>query len=258
MYLSKVYGDDWRIPNALFGHDWSLENHNDLFAKSPIQDNKTKILEKNKGAYWNSYYSSENFDKPNAPTQFAAFVQNEVAHSHVIEVGCGTGRDSFFFAQKGFQVVAFDSSQKAIEICKRIQEKIDMSGVEFRCKAVGKPGFSEAIGEIRSKILGNVVVYGRFLLHALSESEHEAFFSVMAARLNKGDQIALEFRTLQDMTGRKTTSLHYRRYIDPSQVLETARRLGFIVDYAVEGLGFAKRGEDDAYVARCILRLDRD
>ena len=66
-----------------------------------------------KGEYWNKYYASREVLKLSAPSQFAAFVAQEAGDAHlIIEVGCGNGRDSLFFARHGFQVVAIDGSKR--------------------------------------------------------------------------------------------------------------------------------------------------
>ena len=69
-----------------------------------------------------------------------------------------------------------------------------------------------------------------------------------------GDLLAVEYRTIRDLRGPKVTASHYRRYILPAAFEARALGRGFDVIYAVEGFGFAKYKEDDAYVARTIFR----
>ena len=74
-----------------------------------------KSVPEEKGEYWNQYYASREVMKLSAPSQFAAFAAQEAGDAHlIIEVGCGNGRDSLFFARHGFQVVAIDGSTAAI------------------------------------------------------------------------------------------------------------------------------------------------
>ena len=98
------------------------------------------------------------------------------------------------------------------------------------------------------------MAYARFFLHAITDAEETAFFAAMGAALREGDHLAVEYRTLRDAVGKKTTAAHYRRYIEPSQVIINAARFGFVVEYAAEGFGFAKYLDDDAYVARTVFR----
>ena len=67
-----------------------------------------------RGEYWNSYYSSKAV--PDIPSQFAAFALSECRDAdYFLDVGCGNGRDSFFFARRGMAVVSVDGSTAAID-----------------------------------------------------------------------------------------------------------------------------------------------
>ncbi|WP_292637665.1 class I SAM-dependent methyltransferase [Mesorhizobium sp.] len=209
---------------------------------------------RDKVKYWDEFYSTKDARQASLPSQFAAFVTQEAGDAHlIIEVGCGTGRDSFFFARHGFEVVAIDGSHAAIDRCEEMRRLGSLSGASFVCASVGSPDFLPALQEARAKADGSVLAYARFFLHAITEKEEHAFLSDMATVLKAGDRIALEYRTVRDASGAKVTPAHYRRFVDPSEVFASAGRLGFTVEYAVEGFGFAKYRDDDAYVARCIL-----
>ena len=208
-----------------------------------------------KSDYWNSYYASRAVLKLSAPSQFAAFVAQEAGDAHlIIEVGCGNGRDSLFFARHGFQVVAIDGSEAAILKCEESRQAQSLNSLSFICASVGDDGFAEALVQARAGSEGPAMAYARFFLHAITDSEETAFFSAMGASLRDGDHLAVEYRTLRDAVGEKTTAAHYRRYVEPSQVITNAARFGFEVEYAVEGFGFAKYLNDDAYVARTVFR----
>ena len=214
-----------------------------------------KAIPRQKSDYWNSYYASRAVLKLSAPSQFAAFVAQEAGDAHlIIEVGCGNGRDSLFFARHGFQVVAIDGSEAAISKCEESRQAQSLNGISFICASVGDDGFAEALVQARTGSEGPAMAYARFFLHAITDAEETAFFAAMGAALREGDHLAVEYRTLRDAVGEKTTAAHYRRYVEPSQVITNAARFGFEVEYAVEGFGFAKYLKDDAYVARTVFR----
>ncbi len=214
-----------------------------------------KAIPRQKSDYWNSYYASRAVLKLSAPSQFAAFVAQEAGDAHlIIEVGCGNGRDSLFFARHGFQVVAIDGSEAAISKCEESRQAQSLNGISFICASVGDDGFAEALVQARTGSEGPAMAYARFFLHAITDAEETAFFAAMGAALREGDHLAVEYRTLRDAVGKKTTAAHYRRYIEPSQVIINAARFGFVVEYAAEGFGFAKYLDDDAYVARTVFR----
>ena len=64
-------------------------------------------------SYWNKYYS-KNLGLQEQ-TSFAIHVLNMMsAGDAILELGCGNGRDSFFFASHGIQVYALDQSEIVI------------------------------------------------------------------------------------------------------------------------------------------------
>ena len=67
---------------------------------------------------WNNVYSADPSIFGDEPSKFALicyedFVKHKV--QKVLELGCGQGRDSLFFASKGVNIHAIDSSKVAIE-----------------------------------------------------------------------------------------------------------------------------------------------
>jgi hypothetical protein len=101
--------------------------------------------------------------------------------------------------------------------------------------------------------LSRTVVYARFFMHAITESEERSFLGLAAQLTQAEDMLAVEFRTSRDVAQSKVTGAHYRRFIDPLQFLNRVTEYGFTATYFVEGFGFAKYMEDDAHVARFIF-----
>ncbi len=67
---------------------------------------------------WDKVYSNDSSFFGDEPSKFALmcdeyFVKHNV--QKVLELGCGQGRDSLFFASKGLEVYAIDSSKVAME-----------------------------------------------------------------------------------------------------------------------------------------------
>jgi SAM-dependent methyltransferase len=67
---------------------------------------------------WNKVYANDSSFFGDEPSKFALicyekFVKHKV--QKILELGCGQGRDSLFFASKGLDVHAIDSSKVAIE-----------------------------------------------------------------------------------------------------------------------------------------------
>jgi SAM-dependent methyltransferase len=77
---------------------------------------------------WNKVYSEDSSFFGDEPSKFALmcydkeFVKHKV--KRILELGCGQGRDSLFFASKGLEVYAIDSSKVAIENLKSKLKKL--------------------------------------------------------------------------------------------------------------------------------------
>jgi SAM-dependent methyltransferase len=199
--------------------------------------------------YWDEYYASRTTGGRRLPSQFATFVAGELGRPHrIIELGCGDGRDALFFATYGHDVVGVDGSSAAIEACRTLAETLGVPAAFVHAR-IDEPGLAERVRGAAPRL-----VYARFFLHAITEAEEEALLDLASDLTDPGDLLAVEYRTIRDLRGPKVTASHYRRYILPAAFEARALGRGFDVIYAVEGFGFAKYKEDDAYVARTIFR----
>jgi SAM-dependent methyltransferase len=212
-----------------------------------------------KKRYWDRYYRATAAACSPAqllPSQFAVFVCSEFSDARcILDLGCGNGRDSFFFAHYGIRTVGVDESEGALELCRSRLADSRTANLEFHQGSVADPGFSETL---KPWLAGTqerpAVAYGRFFLHAISETEEAAFLAASAALLRgQNASLALEFRTLRDAAQAKVTAEHYRRFVDPASFIGRAHAAGFRVAYYAEGFGYAKHKADDAHVARCLL-----
>jgi 2-polyprenyl-3-methyl-5-hydroxy-6-metoxy-1,4-benzoquinol methylase/gluconate kinase len=117
-----------------------------------------------KSAYWNRYYAGVGHEQ--GPTPFAEHVVRSVTGKPIrlLEVGCGSGRDAVYFASVGHSVVGLDSSHAAIERCRAINGAGDVrfvQGTISNCEILD--------GEVFD------VIYGRFVLHAMTKEEEKSF-----------------------------------------------------------------------------------
>lgn len=109
--------------------------------------------------YWNDYYRSAGVEKD--PSLFAINTLDELKMreggiGRILELGCGNGRDSLFFAANGLHVTGVDASEQAIN-----QLNADCQGknVHFICGDFVK---SEKIYSSEYEY-----VYSRFSIHAI-------------------------------------------------------------------------------------------
>ena len=81
-------------------------------------------------SYWNKYYSKKLGVQE--PSSFAVYALKMMSDGDsILELGCGNGRDSFFFADNGIQVFALDQSKIVIN-----QIKKENINPRFICKDI--------------------------------------------------------------------------------------------------------------------------
>ncbi len=206
-----------------------------------------------RGDYWNDYYSRGPRKSP--PSQFAAFIASEFSeHDLIVDVGCGNGRDSLFFAQLGFATIGIDGSEAAVAHCRSLIEGSD--------RPLERHSFIQRnVLDLRDdrSLIGRItplrkIIYSRFFLHAIDTDEEQAFFDFAFSVLRPGDAVAVEFRSSLDKDRTKVTASHYRRFIDVQVLVDgVCARHGARLDYVAEGTGFAKYKADDAHVCRLVF-----
>lgn len=212
------------------------------------------MSDSNASGYWDHFYSDS--APPTVPSQFAAFVASEFPGvRNILELGAGNGRDVALWASRECNVVAVDQSQRALDLSRAALPAA--ANVTYLAGDLGESATWEAIqGLVAAMPPGPIIVFARFFLHAIPlETEQVVLAHVVALLAERGGSLCLEFRTDRDAALSKVTGDHYRRFIRPSDFMTRLNEAGLDVDYFVEGVGFAKFRQDDAYVARVLASL---
>lgn len=204
--------------------------------------------------YWNKYYR-EIVGKNMVPSNFAVEVNKRLSPaSHVMELGCGNGRDSLYFLSQGHNVIAIDGSDAAIdmlnEVTKNNEDALFVCDDFVKCHALYQMQYD--------------CVYSRFTLHAITEEQENELLSNAKIALSSGGILCIEARTIHDEIygeGIKVAhnayeyNKHFRRFIDVDEFREKLEELGFTIDLLVESQGFSKTDESDPVLMRCIARV---
>ena len=69
-------------------------------------------------SFWNYFYKKKN--SVSSASNFAKFcIKNYIIkNSKLLEIGCGNGRDAFYFCKKSIFVTALDKSKEVIQLNK--------------------------------------------------------------------------------------------------------------------------------------------
>ncbi len=201
--------------------------------------------------YWNNYYSGKN--QCAEPSPFALYISTYLkSGERIMDLGCGNGRDSLFFMEKGLYVIGVDAADRAIA---RLREENRDKRCEFICDDFAS-----------SKILYQREVehcYSRFTLHAINERQEDLLLENVYAALKENGRFYIEARSVNDDLyglGKRVAehtwvyNEHFRRFIDINRIREKLENVGFKIEYAAESRGFAPMGDDDPVLVRIICR----
>lgn len=209
--------------------------------------------------YWSGFYSAAQL--PVLPSQFAAFVANELLNGDlgeidaILEAGCGNGRDALFFLRHGYRVHAMDASPSAVESCNQQLAQIEPE-IRPRARFLNAPADERASWQkLAEGLEGRLLVYTRFFFHAIDEQAQDKVLDAAAELIRqRGGALCVEARTDQDASLSKVTPEHYRRFIRPDDFAAAVASRGLEVTYRAEGYGMAKYKQDNAHVFRLVAR----
>ena len=79
---------------------------------------------------WNSAYNNNTSFLGETPSQFALSCYDKIKNvKKILELGCGQGRDTLFFASKGIEIDALDYSPVGIEQLQKLASERNLSNI---------------------------------------------------------------------------------------------------------------------------------
>ena len=200
--------------------------------------------------YWEKFYKKIR-KKRLTQSRFANFVLKRINHnSTLLDFGCGDGRDTFFFSKYLKKSIGIDSCKYIIKENNLIKnKKIFFLNYNIKNKNL-YPNLKKLIYN-----KSNNIVYARFFLHSLTNTEIKFFFLIAKKIIKKNGRIFVEYRTEKDKKNKKIFKNHYRNFINPKLLEKILIELNLKSIFFKEGKGMAKYKNEDAYVARHIIKL---
>ncbi len=200
--------------------------------------------------YWNAYYK-ENPPKRNNASRFALEVLKYVEpNKSLLDIGCGNGRDSLFFMEKGIEVVGIDASPEVIKA--------------LNCKYKDNLGIFVCDDFVRANAIYQRqydYCYSRFTLHAISEKQQIELFDNIKDALKPNGKIFIEARSINDDLYGKGKKVgkhsyyyngHFRRFIDQKELKKHLESIDVRILYIQEGRGFAPTNDSDPVLIRVV------
>lgn len=204
--------------------------------------------------YWDNFYQKK--IKISKPSTFARFIiKNLEKNKSLIDIGCGNGRDTFFFNMRGINATGIEKSKIAVDKNRQIIKKKSMKGIKFLNLNICSDKFQK-LGKFD-------YVYSRFFIHAISQKIETKLLNDIKKITQKNSLIFFEFRTTKDPLFKKGKVLskyerytdHYRRFIEFDKFIKNFNKMKFFkILYKIEKKGLAKYKNDDPVVGRIILK----
>lgn len=200
-------------------------------------------IEQNK--LWENFYAGDS--QVFYPSKFAESVLPLLERGgQLLDVGCGNGRDSVYFAQNGVDVTAIDLSQKAI------------AGLKSRAPCIRAVCDNVLTSSVFAEDAFDYI-YSRFFIHALTESEQSQLLEHCLHSLRSGGLLLIETRCVEDElcgVGERISKTewavdgHYRRFIVPEELEAQLDGLGFKHIRTLKSKGFAPLHTADPVILR--------
>lgn len=167
--------------------------------------------------YWKDFYSTfENKE----PSSFAKFCCDRI-YGEIVELGCGNGRDLYYFINEGKLASGVDGN--------------------FENHAIKKQTVEDYIKENKSPPF----VYTRFFWHSIAPMTQEDILDWTS------NYIFIEARTDQDKP-KDLFGKHKRNLVNVRKLLGLLKDKGFDIEYFSEGYGFSPLKDEDPHLFRCI------
>ncbi|WP_455645985.1 class I SAM-dependent methyltransferase [Methanosphaera sp.] len=204
----------------------------------------------NDKSYWEQYYKEN--PNPVEPSTFAKFIRGFLnPDKSLIELGCGNGRDSVFFAKNNLKVTAIDQVETEMDY---LNHKYSLYNLDFKADDFTNLGTENKYD----------YVYSRFTLHSITEEAEARVLKWIGSQLNENGLFFLEVRSIKDpmfdkgekISDNENVTTHYRRYLDFEDTIEKLEKNGLSIIYKLESQGLAVYKDDDPMLIRIVSKKE--
>jgi cyclopropane fatty-acyl-phospholipid synthase-like methyltransferase len=204
-------------------------------------------------AYWENYYKSPNLVK--SPSSFAEFcLRNYLKpHNKLLELGCGNGRDSVFFAENKIHVDAIDQCEAEMDA---LSKKNALENLKF---------IAADFTNLKTDSLYDAI-YSRFSIHAITLEEEMRVLKWCGGHIKADGYFFIEIRGKENKLfgmGKPVENFedtfildgHARRFIDFEVFKSRLISNEFKIDFGMEDFGFAPfPGMEDEKFIRVVAK----
>lgn len=135
--------------------------------------------------FWKGVWKGSLVQTPNLFAKRASILMQKKKKKHILDLGCGDGRDSLYFAKKGFTVEAFDFSESGIQSLKKKNPNIKSSVGDIRKLRFKKNSFD--------------AIYAHLSLHYFSDKETKKIFLKLHSMLKDEGLLFVKCKSTDDV-----------------------------------------------------------
>lgn len=210
---------------------------------------KTKLHNIKIKRYWTKYYKIHR--ENSIPSDFAQYCTDKYFRASkglkLLELGCGNGRDSIYFAKKGLNILGLDIVKEEINYLNR---KYSNKKLVFKCydfTTFKKKNYYDYI-------------YSRFTIHTISEEQELLTLKNSYENLKENGILLIEARSIKDEMFKKSKKIsetegetdHYRRFLVYEKFIDKIRNQGFDIIESTEAQGLAVYKNENPFIIRVI------
>jgi len=219
---------------------------------------KSAVKIKDQINYWDGYYRGDSSKLMHS--SFAEYCLPLIKKkSTLLELGCGNGRDSFYFAKNNLSVVATDISKIALKnnlkrLPKELKNRLKFVNADFTNLKIHR--FNESFSS----------VYSRFTFHAILKEKVEIVLKLCYKILCNDGLIFIETRSINDPLfnsgiGEKIANNtfiyekgHLRQFIEKKDLVYKLTNVGFKIVEVTESNNLSVVGTDNPVLIRIIAK----
>lgn len=187
--------------------------------------------------YWENYYKDSGNTRKPSPFAEWVFEYHLKKDSSLIELGCGNGRDSIFFAQQGINVLAVD---QCVEEINALASQVNHPNIKFLAGDFTNLKTEEKFDAI----------YSRFTLHSITEEDENNVLDWIKNNLKSDGKLLIEARghkneiyklgePVENQPHAYIYENHYRRFVELKTLNRKLMERGFNIELSTEEKGFA-------------------
>ncbi len=145
-----------------------------------------------------------------SPNNFAIRAHKFIGKSHrkLLDLGCGNGHDSLYFAQNGLQVTAVDWSKDCLDQLIELSKKKDVKIEVIR----------QSIPQLKIKDNSMDIIYAHLSLHYFDNETTESIFNKIYEALRKNGLFFLKCKSIDDELYGKGRKLENNMYVFKNHV----------------------------------------